>query len=174
MRLDKSIILMKGRLKEVLKHYLMFSITCSAGTVVDLGVHWLLSTTVLAFSYWARFWVSPFISFELATITNFIIAYHYVWRERISDKSSRSFWRHFAAFNATSFGAFLLKFGIMQGAHFLLVSMNWLQSASYEPALCNFIGMLFSGTFSFFMNEFVIFGKKSKKSRNGLQDQTKC
>ena len=165
---------MKGRLKEVLKHYLMFSITCSAGTVVDLGVHWLLSTTVLAFSYWARFWVSPFISFELATITNFIIAYHYVWRERISDKSSRSFWRHFAAFNATSFGAFLLKFGIMQGAHFLLVSMNWLQSASYEPALCNFIGMLFSGTFSFFMNEFVIFGKKSKKSRNGLQDQTKC
>ena len=165
---------MKGRLKEVLKHYLMFSITCSAGTVVDLGVHWLLSTTVLAFSYWARFWVSPFISFELATITNFIIAYHYVWRERISDKSSRSFWRHFAAFNATSFGAFLLKFGIMQGAHFLLVSMNWLQSASYGPALCNFIGMLFSGTFSFFMNEFVIFGKKSKKSRNGLQDQTKC
>ena len=155
---------MKSRLREVLKHYLMFSITCSAGTVVDLGVHWLLSTTVLAFSYWSKFWVSPLISFELATITNFIIAYHYVWRERISDKSTRSFWRHFAAFNATSFGAFLLKFAVMQGAHFLLVSLGWLQTASYEPALCNFIGMLFSGTVNFFMNEFVIFGKKKKKA----------
>ena len=155
---------MKSRLSEVLKHYLMFAITCSAGTVVDLGVHWLLSATVLDFSYWAKLWVAPSISFELGTITNFFIAYHFVWRDRISDKSARSFWRHFAAFNATSFGAFLLKFAVMQGAHFLLVSLGWLQTASYEPALCNFIGMLFSGTFNFFMNEFVIFGKKKKKA----------
>ena len=77
---------MKSSLREVLKHYLMFSITCSAGTVVDLVVHWLLSTTVLDFSYWAKLWVAPTISFELATITNFIIAYHFVWRDRISDK----------------------------------------------------------------------------------------
>lgn len=153
---------MKGRLREVLKHYIMFAITCTAGTIVDLGVHWLLSSTIFSASYWGRFWISPAISFELATITNFFIAYHFVWRERISKRTTRSFWRHFAAFNATSFGAFLLKFAVMQGAHFILASMDVLQTANYEPALCNAIGLLFSGLFNFFMNEFVIFGKRKK------------
>lgn len=151
---------MKGRLREVLKHYIMFAVTCTAGTIVDLGLHWLLSSTVMSESYWGKFWLAPFISFEMSTITNFIIAYHFVWRERISKRNTRSFWRHFAAFNATSFGAFLLKFAVMQGAHFLFVSMDVLQDVNYEPALCNAIGLLFSGLFNFCMSEFVIFSKQ--------------
>lgn len=153
---------MDSRFREVLKHYVKFALSCSAGTVVDVGVHWLLSSTVFDGSYWAKYWLSPLISFELSTLTNFVIAYHYVWRERISTRSARSFWRHLAAFNATNFGAFLLKFIILQGVHFLFLSMNWLQTISFEPALCNLIAMLFSGTFNFFMNEFVIFGTKKK------------
>jgi len=150
----------KSSVREVLKHYVLFAITCSAGTVVDIGVHWLLSSTIMSATYWLKLWVSPLISFELSAITNFIIAYKFVWRERITDSSSRSFWRHFAAYNATCFGGFLVKFIVMQGVHFLFVSLGWLQEASYEPVLCNALGLIFSGTFTFLMNEFVVFGKK--------------
>lgn len=141
----------------------MFAITCSAGTVVDLGVHWILTSTVFGDSYWFNYWIAPFISFELGTVTNFIIAYYFVWRDRISQRTARSFWRHFAGFNAIGFGSYLVKFVVMQGFHFLFLSIDWIQGTSYEPVICNAIGMAFSGIFSFFMNEFVVFGKRTKK-----------
>ena len=71
--------------------------------------------------------------FEVAVMVNFVIAYFFVWKERISERSVRSFWRHFAAYNAAGIGAFLLKFAAMQGLHFLFVSLGWLQGHSYEP-----------------------------------------
>jgi putative flippase GtrA len=86
--------------------------------------------------------------------------FHYVWKERLTYRGARAFWRHFAAFNAAGIGAFLLKFIVMQGAHFLFVSLGWMQDTSYEPVICNLIGLCFSGTFNFIMSEYVIFNKK--------------
>ncbi len=153
--------------KEILKKFVFFSLTSSIGTLVDLGLHWVLSTYLFRGSYWGSFWIAPTISFEMATLVNFVIAYFFVWKERISQHSVRSFFRHFAGYNATCVGAYLIKFVAMQGIHFLFVSQNWFQDWTVEPALCNLLGLCFSGAFNFFMNEFVVFGKRSKKKTPG-------
>lgn len=153
----------RKRLEEVLTKFIMFMLTSSLGTVVDLGVHWFLSARFFQDSYLWTLWIAPLISFELAVLTNFITAYQFVWRERISRRSTRSFWRHFAAYNATSTGTFLIKLLLMQGIHFVFVSLGWLQGASYEPVVCNMLATCVTGTMNFYMSEFVIFKKVNKK-----------
>ena len=148
---------------ELLKKLIMFSLTSMAGTVVDLGLHWVLSTFVFKGNYWGSFWVAPTVSFEVAAMVNFVIAYFFVWKERISQRSVRSFWRHFAAYNAAGVGAYLIKFAAMQGLHFLFVSLGWFQESSFEPVLCNLLGLCFSGAFNFVMSEFFIFNKTKKR-----------
>ncbi|MBQ3766838.1 MAG: GtrA family protein [Bacteroidales bacterium] len=153
----------RKRLEEVLTKFIMFMLTSSLGTVVDLGLHWFLSARFFQDSYLWTLWIAPLISFELAVLTNFIIAYQFVWRERITRRSTRSFWRHFAAYNATSAGTFLIRLLLMQGIHFVFVSLGWLQGASYEPVLCNMLATCVTGTMNFYMSEFVIFKKVNKK-----------
>lgn len=146
--------------KELLTKFVMFMLTSSAGTVVDLGLHWVLVEFAFKGNYWGSFWIAPTISFEVAALVNFIIAYFFVWKERISHRSVRSFWRHFAGYNVATIGAYLIKFIAMQGLHFLFVSLNWMQEWSLEPVFCNLLGLCFSGVFNFIMSEFVIFSKK--------------
>ena len=154
-----------SRKAEIFKKFVMFSLTSMAGTIVDLGLHWVLSHFAFGDSYWGSFWIAPTISFEVATLTNFFIAYYLVWRDRVSKPGSmRSLFRHLAAYNATCIGGYILKFIAMQGFHFLFVTLNWLQDWSVEPVLCNFLGLCFSGCFNFVMNEFVIFNKNKVKN----------
>lgn len=150
--------------KELLTKFVMFVLTSSAGTIVDLGLHWVLSKYAFSGNYWGSFWIAPTISFEVAALVNFVIAYFFVWKERISHRSVRSFFRHFAAYNAASIGAYLIKFVAMQGLHFLFLSQGWFQQWSFEPVLCNLLGLCFSGAFNFAMSEFVIFGKTKSKT----------
>ena len=150
--------------KELLGKFAMFVVTSSLGTVVDLGLHWVLATYAFRGNYWGTFWIAPTISFELAAIANFCIAYFFVWTERISQHNTRSFFRHLAAYNAACIGAFVLKILAMQGFHFLFVSLNWLQDSTLEPVLCNLLGLSFSGGFNFVMSEFVIFNKTNKSN----------
>ena len=153
-----------SRKAEIFKKFVMFSLTSTAGTIVDLGLHWALSLYAFKDSYWGSFWIAPTISFEVATLTNFFIAYYLVWKDRVSKPGSiRSLLRHLAAYNATCVGGYVLKFVAMQGLHFLFVALGWFQDWSSEPVLCNLLGLCFSGVFNFFMSEFVIFGKPSKK-----------
>ena len=147
----------------LLMRFAVFSVTSGAGTLVDLGGHWWLSSCFLQDRYWWTFWVSPLISFELAVLTNFLIAYYLVWKERISHRNTRSFFRHYAAYNATATGVFCIKLLAMQGFHLLFVSLGWFQNASYEPVLCNMLALCISGCFSFVVNEFVVFRKPAKK-----------
>ena len=151
---------MKQSGKEIARNFVMFVLTSSAGTVVDLGVHWLLSNYVFKGNYWGSFWIAPTISFELAAMANFIIAYYFLWKDRITYHGARSFWRHFAAYNGATLGAYIIKLIAMQGIHFLFVKLDWMQGSSFEPVLCNLIALCFSGSFNFAMSEFVIFNKK--------------
>ena len=153
----------QNRFVELLMRFAMFSITSGAGTLVDLGGHYWLSSSYMPDHYWWTFWVSPVISFEAAVITNFIIAYFWVWRERISKRSPRSFLRHYAGYNAAATGVFFIKLLVMQGIHLLLVALGWFQGKSYEPVLCNMLALCVSGCFSFVLNEFVVFRKNEKK-----------
>jgi len=150
---------MKQTKKELFTNFVMFVLTSSAGTVVDLGVHWLLSNFVFKGNYWGSYWIAPTISFELAAMTNFVIAYFFLWKDRVTHRNTRSFWRHFAAYNATTLGAYIIKFIAMQGIHFLFVKLDFLQTSSFEPVVCNMLALCFSGGFNFLMNEFVIFNK---------------
>ena len=153
----------KGKWKKLwglLVKFAMFSITSGVGTLVDLGGHWWLSSHVMPDRYWWTFWVAPIISFEAAVLTNFFIAYYLVWRERISQRTPRSFLRHYAGYNAAATGVFFGKLLIMQGFHLLLVALGWFQDKSYEPALCYLLALCISGFFSFALNEFVVFRKK--------------
>ena len=153
----------RKKLSKFLLRFAVFSITSGVGTLVDLGVHWWLSASFLQDRYWWTFWVSPVISFELAVITNFLIAYYYVWRERISQRTTRSFFRHYAGYNATATGVFFVKLLVMQGIHLLMVSLDWFQDKTYEPVLCNMLAMCLSGVLSFVLNEFVVFKKPVRK-----------
>ena len=94
------------------------------------------------------------------SLTNFLIAYYFVWRERISHRSPRSFFRHYAGYNATATGVFCIKLLVMQGFHLLMVALGWFQDTNYEPVLCNLLALCISGCFSFVLNEFVVFRKK--------------
>lgn len=153
----------RKRTAEVLTKLLMFMLTSAVGTLVDLGVHWYLSANWYPDSYLWTFWIAPLISFELAVMTNFLTAYYFVWRERITYRGTRSFLRHYAAYNATCTGTFLIKILLMQGIHFLFVSLDWMQDLSFEPVLCNLLAMTVSGLLNFYMSEWVIFKKTDKK-----------
>ena len=155
---------MRRSWKELLSKFAMFVVTSSVGTIIDLGLHWVLATYAFRGNYWGSFWIAPTISFEVAAIANFCIAYFFVWTERITQHNTRSFFRHLAAYNAACIGAYILKLIAMQGFHFLFVSLNWLQDSTLEPVLCNLLGLCFSGGFNFFMSEFVIFNKTSKNN----------
>lgn len=152
----------RNKFGELLVRFAIFSITSGAGTIVDLGGHWWLSSQFMPDRYWWTFWVSPVISFELAVITNYLIAYYWVWKDRISERSTRSFFRHYAGYNAAATGVFLVKLLIMQGFHLLMVTFGWLQDKTYEPALCNLLAMCISGLLSFVLNEYVVFRKVEK------------
>ena len=153
----------QNKVVELLMRFAMFSITSGAGTLVDLGGHYWLSSSYMPDHYWWTFWVSPVISFEAAVITNFVIAYFWVWRERISKRSPLSFLRHYAGYNAAATGVFFIKLLVMQGIHLLMVAFGWFQNKSYEPVLCNMLALCVSGCFSFVLNEFVVFRKIEKK-----------
>ena len=154
----------RNKFVELLMRFAMFSITSGAGTLVDLGGHYWLSSSYMPDHYWWTFWVSPVISFEAAVITNFVIAYFWVWRERISKRSPRSFLRHYAGYNAAATGVFFIKLLVMQGIHLLLVAFGWFQNKTYEPVLCNMLALCVSGCFSFVLNEFVVFKPPVKKN----------
>ncbi len=152
---------MKGRVREILKKFVMFVLCSGVGTLVDLSIHWLLSSLFFKESYLWSYWITPLISFEFAVTTNFFIAYHFVWRERISHRDRRSFWRHYAAYNATATGVFFIKLGLMQGFHFLFPVLI--------PVLCNLLALCLSGFVNFTMSEFVIFAKKKQKEDDGRE-----
>ena len=147
----------------LLMRFAVFSITSGAGTLVDLGLHWWLSSSFYQDKYWWGFWLSPVISFEAAVLTNFLIAYYLVWKERISRRDTRSFFRHYAGYNATATGVFCVKLVIMQGFHLLFLALNWFQGTTYEPVLCNLLAMCLSGILSFVLNEYVVFKKPVRK-----------
>ena len=148
--------------KEILGKFIFFSLTSIVGTVLDLVLHWVLATYAFEGNYWGIYWISPIISFEASCLANFVIAYYFVWKERITYRGTKSFIRHFLAYNVAGIGAFLLKLAAMQGIHFIFVSLGWMQDISIEPVLCNLLGMCFSGVFNFYMSEFVIFNKKKE------------
>lgn len=146
-----------------LLRFVKFNISTLAGTGVDMLVLWLMSDFVFKNNYWGEYLLSPLISFECAVLTNFTIAYFIVWKDRISRRSWRSYYRHYFAYNLSCTGVFFIKMG------FLLVIERLFK---LDVLLCNIIALCFSGIFNFIMNEWVIFGNKHRHGKTDNADST--
>ena len=90
-----------------------FSLSTLAGTAVDMLVLWIFKQFVFKDWYYGEYMISPVISFFFAVLTNFSLAYFIVWKDRVSKRSIRSFFRHFAGYGISSLGGFIVKMGLL-------------------------------------------------------------
>lgn len=143
---------MVSKVLQLFRKLVLFSTSSLLGTIVDMLVLWICSHYILRAGYVNEYIISPSISFEMACLANFTIAYFVIWKDRVSHFSTKSYWKHFAAYNTTSFSAFLVKLMFMQAIHFIFPGMNVL--------ICNLLALCVSGGVNFALNEWVIFRKK--------------
>ena len=130
-----------------------FSASSLLGTLVDTLVVWLCSHFWLT-SYVGEYIISPVISFECAVFTNFVMAYRVIWRDRIPNKTRRTFMGRFLAYNLSCTGVFLIKMGL------LLLIQRWLKLV---VVWCNLIAVCITGGINFLINERIIFRKCKEK-----------
>ena len=137
----------------ILNRFLKFLAGNIAGTLVDTLVLWLFSHRVFS-GYAGQVIISPVISFECAVLVNFIFSYYVTWKDRVSRDTLGSFLKHYAGYNVSCTGSFLLKMGVLMLIQHLL---------SWDVVICNLLALFVSGGVNFVMNEFVVF--KNKKER---------
>ena len=138
---------------KLLKRYLKYAGTSIAGTLVDTLVLWLLSDFIFKDVYWAQYILSPAISFQCAVITNYLIFYFYVWRDRTrEDRRRHNFTRRFLAYDLSCTTVFLLR---------LLLLLMIERISGWDVVVCNLIAMCFSGILNFLSNNLIIFRKRS-------------
>ena len=131
-----------------LVRFLKYSGTSLAGTLVDTLVLWILSDLVFTKGYWGEYVVSPAISFQCAVITNFLISYLYVWKDR---KKTRNPFLTFLYYDLSCTAVFLLRLGFL-----LLVERIF----GWDVVICNLVAMCVTGIINFIMNNQVIFRKR--------------
>lgn len=135
---------------EIAKRFIGFSASSLLGTIVDTVVLWVFSKWVFS-SYVGEYIVSPAISFECAAVTNFVVAYFFIWKDRVTCRSKRSFFRHLCGYNLSCIGAFLVKMA------FLLLIQRIFR---WDVVWCNLLALCVSGGLNFFMSERVVFRRK--------------
>ena len=123
-----------------LVRFLKYSGTSLAGTLVDTLVLWILSDLVFTKGYWGEYVVSPAISFQCAVITNFLISYFYVWKDR---KKTRNPFLTFLYYDLSCTAVFLLRLGFL-----LLVERIF----GWDVVICNLVAMCVTGIINFVMN----------------------
>lgn len=143
-----------NNLKElIVKRFPKFFAGNLLGTAIDTLVLWLFSHFVFH-GYIGQVIISPVISFECAVMTNYVFSYFVTWKDRISQVSTRSFFRRFVGYNATCTGTFILKMGI-------LMLIQWL--TKWDVVICNLLALCVSGVVNFLMDNFVVFKKKAEE-----------
>ena len=128
--------------------FLKYSGTSLVGTLVDTLVLWVLSDLVFTKGYWGEYVVSPAISFQCAVITNFLISYFYVWKDR---EKTRNPFLTFLYYDLSCTAVFLLRLGFL-----LLVERIF----GWDVVICNLVAMCVTGIVNFVMNNQVIFRKR--------------
>ena len=151
-----------------LKKWVDFVVSRALGTVVDTAVLWAVgwALKVMAeahpasgfwsgFQYWGEYWIGPAISFEVATFANFLMSYYWIWKNRISNRSSaKSFWRHFGGFNVSCIFGFLVK---------MVFLVLFEKLFGWDAWLCNLLAVCISGILNYFLAEVFVFRKKTER-----------
>ena len=126
-----------------------YACATSVGALVEMAVLWFLAHVAFkSASFYGKDTLSILIASEIAILVNFTNAYFFVWKDRISKRSPRSYFRHYLAF---AFTANLLMFVKMALAIFFKDLFRW------DVVICDFVALLISGTINFILNEMVIF-----------------
>lgn len=156
-----------------LKKWVDFVVSRALGTVVDTAVlwfvGWVLHRMVAAhpasgfwsgFEYWGEYWIGPAISFEVATFANFLMSYYWIWKNRISNRSSaKSFWRHFGGFNVSCIFGFFVK---------MVFLVLFEKIFGWDAWLCNLLAVCISGILNYFLAEVLVFRKKTERPEHEL------
>ena len=142
----------KSKIKELVNRYLRFAASTLAGPTIDMLVLWLCSDYLFKGYYWGEYLLSPFISFECAVLVNFALAYFAVWKDRISARNLRSFFRHYVGYNLSCTGTFLLKMVVL-----LFIERS---SDGWDVLICNILALCVSGILNFALNEMLVFKRK--------------
>lgn len=143
---------MNSKYKQLIIRIIAFSTSTLAGFVVDMVVLWVFSRFVLNTTYAGKFILSNLISFECAVLANFACAYFFVWKDRISQRSVKSFFRHYLGYNISSTGGYFVQ----QGA--ILLFSWWF---GWDVLICKIPALCISGGLNFALNECVVFRKKT-------------
>ena len=77
----------------ILKRIPKFIIGNVLGTLADTLVLWVFSHFVFS-GYVGEVIISPIISFECAVLVNFLVSYHYTWKDRVSPMPADAFLVH--------------------------------------------------------------------------------
>lgn len=137
---------------KLLLRYLKYAGTSLAGTFVDTLVLWVLSDLVFKNGYLGEYVISPAVSFQCAVITNYLISYYYVWRDRRShDDGFRSILIKFLYYDLSCTAVFLLRLGIL-----LLIE----RISGWDVVICNLVAMCVTGIINFLVNNQIIFRKR--------------
>lgn len=142
-----------GDFKSLILRFPKFLAGNLVGTIVDTVVLWVFSHLVFN-GYVGEVIISPIISFECAVFVDFLCSYYYIWGDRVNKRGKRSFFTHYAGYNASRTGSFLIK---------LLALMLIQYLTQWDVVVCNLLALCVSGGINFMMDEFVIFRKKEGK-----------
>ena len=143
----------------MLDKYIKFVASRAVGTGVDTLVLWLCSHFLFGGGYLSTYIISPFISFEMATMSNFLWSYYWIWNSRIDRKTGPTFWRHFIGFNISAGVGFVVKMA------FLLL---FERIFGWNVVVCNLVALTISGTLNFALAESLVFRKPSPTPEHPL------
>ncbi len=129
--------------------FIFFTATRTFGTIVDVGVVWLLTDFVFE-NYFLVNVVSPTISFEMAVFVNFITSSYLVFRNRIDNNGKGSVVKRFLKFNLSAIMGYCIKLGVL---NLLKLTFGW------HTALCNFIALAVAGIFNYLIADKWVFKK---------------
>lgn len=129
------------------------------GTAVDTLVLWFLTRLVLPSGYWTTYILGPCISFEIAVMSNFLCSYYWIWESRVTTKSRRSFWRHFAGFNLSSLVGFVVK---------MLFLLLFERLFGWSVVVCNLAALCISGILNYLLSDSLVFRRPMPKPQHEL------
>lgn len=131
--------------------FLEFFLTRFLGTFTDCAVLWILADFVFKGSYFGKNILSPSISFEAATLVNYITSYFWIWHTRINDPGHKSFWQKFVSFNISALMGYVIKMVL------LLLFDHWF---GWHVVICNLIALSVAGIYNYFIAEKWVFKRK--------------
>lgn len=139
--------------KAILLNYIKFAVFTLCGTTVDMLLLWVCSHYLFT-DYFGQYILSPSISFEGAVLTNYVVACHFVWHNRVSGESLKYKVLRFFGYNVSCLSGFAVKMG------FLLLLQRLF---AWDVLICNIVALVFSGLFNFVIQEFVVFRTKTHR-----------